>query len=278
MIQTLYGDILFLVNFTMDFLALYVTAAILHRKHKLVPYCVSSAIGAFYGVAACFISCTVIVGILINLAVSVVMCRIVFGKSFLTPLALFYSIGCLLGGVMTCLYSYMKTMSVSPSAFDEGSRTLGGGVPLGWMAVVALVTSFAAIAGGRVVNKKRACYEVAVEINNGEGVMIFYGICDSGNLLKEPISSKPVIILEKQAFLSVIPNKYRDFYENEGQIPEMFTEFALIPSRTVSEEKLLMGYVPKSVSINGIQKEAVIAMGNGSFDGKAALVPQVLCT
>lgn len=278
MIQTLYGDILFLVNFTMDFLALYVTAAILHRKHKLLPYCISAAVGAIYGVAACFISCTVITGILINLAVSCVMCRIVFGKSFLTPLALFYSIGCLLGGVMTCLYSYMKTMSVSPSAFDEGSRTLGGGVPLGWMAAVALVTSFAAIAGGRIVNKKRACYEVTVEIDNGEKKLAFNGICDSGNLLREPISSKPVIILEKRAFLNIIPYKYRDFYENEGQIPEMFTEFALIPSKTVNEEKLLMGYVPKSVSVNGIQRSAVIAMGNEGFDGKEALVPQVLCT
>ena len=47
--QTLYGDVLFLVNFSMDFLTLYITALILHRsvkKRRFVLY-------RFRGKAAC---------------------------------------------------------------------------------------------------------------------------------------------------------------------------------------------------------------------------------
>ena len=52
--QTLYGDVLFLVNFSMDFLTLYITALILHRSVKKRRFVLSAAIGGVYGVAACF--------------------------------------------------------------------------------------------------------------------------------------------------------------------------------------------------------------------------------
>ena len=78
--QTLYADILFLINFSMDFLTLYVTAAILRRKTSVARLSVASAIGGLYGVASVFMQGILILNIFINLAVSYLMCVIVFSK------------------------------------------------------------------------------------------------------------------------------------------------------------------------------------------------------
>ena len=51
--QVVYGDVLFIINFSMDFLSLYVTAKFIHLRLRLVPAIAAAAIGAVYGVAAC---------------------------------------------------------------------------------------------------------------------------------------------------------------------------------------------------------------------------------
>ena len=49
--QVVYGDVLFIINFSMDFLSLYVTAKFIHLRLRLVPAIAAAAIGAVYGVS-----------------------------------------------------------------------------------------------------------------------------------------------------------------------------------------------------------------------------------
>ena len=129
--QTLYGDVLFLVNFSMDFLTLYITALILHRSVKKRRFVLSAAIGGVYGVAACFMGGALIFRIAVNIAVSVLMCCIVFGEKPLAPCALFYGTGCLLGGVMTAVFGMIDSIPGTRTVFVDGAyRTVSGDIPV----------------------------------------------------------------------------------------------------------------------------------------------------
>lgn len=98
----------------MDFLTLYITALILHRSVKKRRFVLSAAIGGVYGVAACFMGGALIFRIAVNIAVSVLMCCIVFGEKPLAPCALFYGTGCLLGGVMTAVFGMIDSIPGTP--------------------------------------------------------------------------------------------------------------------------------------------------------------------
>ena len=282
MTQTVYGDILFLVNFTMDFLTLYITASILRRKISLGRFCAASGVGALYGVAACFMTGAVIINILINLAVSILMCLIAFKGRILPCLTLFYGAGCLIGGITTAFFTFMNSAALIQASDEELSAPIGE-IPLGWMAVIAVITALAAIAGGRMVRRRRDASDVRVSVVSHIGSFVFDGITDSGNLLKDPLSGKEVIILRRREFLSILPPILRDFYA-EGEpdkLSELNFEFAvsvrIVPSESIGGSKLLLCYIPKSLSVNGEEKNAIIALGDDlSYDGRAALVPSVL--
>lgn len=282
MIQTVYGDILFLVNFTMDFLTLYVTATVLKRRVKIKRFCFAAALGAVYGVAACFMQGAVIIDIIINIAVSYIMCLIAFDKRILPCLALFYGAGCLIGGVTTAFFALIDGVSINQASPTE-PLTRVGEIPLGWMAVTAVGAAFAAIAGGRMTKKRRQAKDVRVSVVSHVGSFVFDGILDSGNLLTDPISGKEVIILRRKEFLSMLPPILRKFYA-EGSaesLSELNSEFAvsvrLVPSESIGGQRLLLCYIPRRISIDGVERSAIIAMGDGlDFDGRAALVPSVL--
>ncbi len=277
--QTLYADILFLINFTMDFLTLFVTAAILHRKASLLRLCVSSAIGGIYGVAAVFINGILIINIIINLAVSYLMCLIVFPQKTLPCFALFYGTGCLLGGAMTAFFTFMNGFNYDSTE----SGALVGKIPLGWMAVSAAVIGAAAIAGGRMARKKRASRPCRLSVLSHVGSFVFEGMTDTGNLLTDPMSGRPVIILRQKEFLTLLPSELLPIFEKSDPDElskinsEHITSVRLIPSVSVGGDKLLLAYLPKKITVDNIEVSAVIAAGGESdYGGYPALVPEIL--
>lgn len=274
---TLYADVLFLVNFTMDFLTLFAVSSLLRRKVRTLRLVLSSAVGGVYGVASCFMGGPLIIRLCINLAVSALMCHIAYEKKILPTLAAFYGGGCLLGGIMTALYSLVTTSSIDPSAFASDGSGPAGDIPLGWTAVVATVMTAAVIAGGRLLKKRREAFDVTVTVGSSKGKFTFSGICDSGNLLRDPIGGEAVIILEKSAFLSTIPDSERSFFEGGTPPDSPPRSLRVIPCDSVGGHSVLFGYLPAELLINGEPAEGVIAMGEGSFDGREALVPSVLC-
>ena len=285
--QTLYGDILFLVNFTMDYLTLYITAKILHRKIKPCRLAIASAIGALYGVASCFIEGILLTLIAINIIVSFVMCYAAFGKRKILPCcAIFYGIGCLLGGAMTAAFSFVGGISGAHTVLVNGTyHTVPSDIPLGWMAVIAVITAVAAITGGQYNQKKRFAGEISFDVSLKGKSASFIGICDSGNLLTEPAGGRPVIILTQKAMMKILTEEVfslislGDATKITELPPEYLKTVRLIPSETANGSSVLIGFVPDILKINGIEKSAIIASSNAvtSFGGCEALVPLSLC-
>ena len=53
--QVIYADVLFAVNFSMDFLSLYLTGKVFRARMRPVPLTLAAGIGALYGTASLFL-------------------------------------------------------------------------------------------------------------------------------------------------------------------------------------------------------------------------------
>jgi hypothetical protein len=220
-----------------------------------------------------------IINVIINLAVSYLMCLIVFTKRTLPCYALFYGSGCLLGGAMTAFFTFMNGVNTDSTE----STPLPGKIPLGWMAVSAVIIGASAIAGERMAKRKRSSRPCRLSVVSHIGSFTFDAMTDTGNLLLDPMSGKPVIILQKKEFLSILPDALIPIFEKgdpselSNLPPELLTAVRLIPSHSVGGDKLLFSYLPKRITLDGIEVTAIIAMGDSnSYGGYSALVPEIL--
>ena len=73
-----YGDLLFLINFSMDFLCFYIACLLLHKRIAIFRTCLASVIGGIYSVAALFIKTQGGIALFLDISVLAFMCAIVF--------------------------------------------------------------------------------------------------------------------------------------------------------------------------------------------------------
>ena len=77
--QTVYVDLLFMINFSMDFLCFFLAAKLFGIKLAIGRALLASAIGGAYSVTALFISVTKITAFAIDVGMCALMCAICFG-------------------------------------------------------------------------------------------------------------------------------------------------------------------------------------------------------
>ena len=76
--MTVYGDLLFLINVSMDFLCFYICCLLLRCPLPLFRTCVASALGGVYSVAALFIVASPLASFLLDVLCCAWMCIAVF--------------------------------------------------------------------------------------------------------------------------------------------------------------------------------------------------------
>jgi len=134
-------------------------------------------------------------------------------------------------------------------------------------ALCAAITSFVM----RLFSSHRAKRSAEVKIYVNGSVFCVSSLCDSGSFLAEPISSLPVIIVCERE-LGEVGQRLR------GDAP-LGLRFRLIPARGIGGDKMLRGFVPDKVVLDGREVSAVIAcdMENSNYSGYGGIIPSVLC-
>lgn len=285
----LYGDILFIINFSMDFLTLFVTGKILHLKTSIASMLLASSVGAVYAIASVMLEGAVIFSLMINVAVSFLMCYITFRTRILRCTALFYSTGLVLGGALTASFVLLSRIEGRSSYLANGGTVvLSGNIPLGWMAVITLITCAAAILSGRFASARKFASEVSIKVEDGGRSTVLRGMTDSGNLLKDPFEGMPVIVAGRDTLLSFVPAELSSYFTSgdlraaDNLNISLVRKIRIIPATVASGERVLfMAFIPDSIEINGIQRRACIAAdfrneSNRDFAGFDAIVPNVL--
>lgn len=251
-----YADLLFLVNFSMDFLGFYLTARLLHRTLSLWRGVLASALGGVYAVVVLFLTVGKIPAFLIDLAVCFALCAIaMLGRreglrSCLRLGSLYLLISALLGGAMTLLYSQLNRIPGLTDRVEEDG--LSAWLFLGLAVASAVMTGL----WGRGFRRAASRREVELVVEHGGKRVQMRAFCDSGNLLRDPISAKPVIAVEAERMNGLVPTALcraadgRALSDAVLTLPEgAHSNFRLIPAKTAAGEGLLVGFLPDHVYI-----------------------------
>ncbi len=275
--QSVYVDLLFLINFSMDFLCFYITAKIRYTRLPYVRTLIAAAIGGTYSVVSLFITdykaplC---------IASLIMMCLFAFyqrGEKFssiILSLAIYLMSSALLGGIMTAIFNFLNEMELDLAGIGENE------LPLWLIAVTFAVSVISAKISGRYVTKKasKSTAEILIKINGKD--LTLNAIYDSGNLLKDSFSGKPIIIVDERytthffpAFSSLNVDNVERLSSKERAL------IRIIPCSTVNKSSIMIAVRPTVLQIKTargkIDADALICFGDlhGVGDGIGALIP-----
>ena len=242
--MTIYLDIVFLENALMNYIILYATGFVQKRKMKNFKLIISSVLGALYAIISYLKIIPIYSTLFMKILLSVIMIYVAFNnenaKQLLKNLLLFYLASFVIGGCALALL-YM----ISPQRVSFVNGVLVGTYPMKVTLIAGLV-GFLIIQCTFSLNKRQMkikdlLCDLEVSINNKKVKM--KGYIDSGNTLKDPLSKKPVIIVEKEVMEQIIEvDKLMGGDEN--------LKIRLIPFKSIGKQNgMLIGIRPEYVKI-----------------------------
>lgn len=253
--QDVFVDLLFIINFSMDSLCLYICAKIMHRKVTAARILLASAIGGLYSVLALFISVHPTVSIIIDILVCLIICAICFaefGRRFISIILssfLFLGISMMTGGCMTAIFNFLNRLDLPLSDIDEDSLSTY------LFAIVAAIAGFICLRHGQLITRRSSITECEVTIFLRDNEIKLYALADSGNLVKDPISGKSVIIVDKAKISAHVDLSAIDDFTSMSFSSERFKGLRLIPINTASGKGILTAFAPDNLIITVTDKK-----------------------
>lgn len=287
MTQTVYVDLFFLVNFSMDFLCLYLTARILHRRVRMGRMLTGAALGGLYANVALFLPLSSMGALAIDVLACLLLCAVALweGKrtGFWRVATVFVAISAALGGTMTALFYLLNRTPLASLTVADGD-----GLSIWIFALLALLSGVITLLGGRLLGRHSKACAVELEILYGGRTLRLHALVDSGNLLCEPMSGRPCIVADVDALEGLLPCELllaarRGDAMGLGRIGQRHAaRLRIIPTHTATGEQLLLGVRADRVTVDcgdeAREVDAWIALGRlgASADGYEALLPSVL--
>ncbi len=263
--MVLYADILFLINFSMDFLSMFFCAKILHKHVNKIRILLSSLIGAAYATLQVILGLSTALTIILGILFALIMLFVAFNekrvKQIFITLSMYFFVSATLGGVMSILYglfnSLLKRVVTEYATLEQykGARSF----------VIIALTSIISVILIRIFLSKKDVKSVELIVKYKGKDYRLNGLCDSGNLLTEPFSGRKVILISEDSALGKEIVSLGDIYKK------------YIPYKDVSGDGMLKGIVPSQIIIEENSVDAVVAtVKNKKFNGYDALVPNAL--
>lgn len=260
----LYADVLFLINFILDFLCLYTAGAVLAVKMKLYRIFIAAAAGGFYSLLAAYaLSSPAFYVPAAHVAGAFLLCFIAYGtsspKAFIGRTAVFILTAAFAGGALSAFFSLAgKYYSYNGGLYADISP--------GFLIGVAVFSVGAAYLYALVCRRKISHTTVCAEIEkDGETFQVTL-LVDSGCFVVDPLTGKGVVVVSHAAFLGKTPSTPR-----------------VIPVKTAGGNALLYGFKPDKLTLAplggvGKTKDAVVAvdMENDAFSGCDGLISPAL--
>ena len=261
--MTVYIDIIFLENLFMNCIILFATATILKIPKKILRIIASSTIGSIYAIITYISQLIIYSNLFLKIALSIVMIYIAFQpakiKILLKELMIFYLTSFTFGGVTFALLYFVKPQNIS---FENG--VLIGVSPIkiiligGIIGFIIITISFKNIKGK--ITKKDIMCEITVLLNNKK--INVKAIIDTGNFLTDPITKMPVVVIEKEKLINILPksiieNTINFMNGDKTEIEEYLSKLRVIPFKSLGKENgLLMGIKAEGVSVyyQGVEK------------------------
>lgn len=273
--MTIYLDIILCENLLMNYIILFATYVIIKpkTKHQQIRMILSSLLGSIYAIIVYLNILSIYTNLLAKITLSVVMVYIAFAppnvKQLLKQILIFYLVSFIFGGCTFALIYFLKPENVEmKNGVFVGMYPIRVGLIAGVIAFI--ITQIAFKINKSKLNNKNTFIEI--ELYNKNKMTKARALLDSGNMLKEPISQKPVIVVEKTTLSKIIPEEVLDYIEKivggddqeKNEMQEYLSKIRMVPFMSLGKENgMLIGIRLDKIKINTedirLEKENIIA-------------------
>ncbi len=280
--MTIYIDIIIVENLIMNYIILYATGLISKSEISYLKIFLASLIGAVYAIMEYISKLSIYSNIFVKIILSVIIVFIAFYprnlKKLGKQLILFYLTTFTFGGVATYLIYVLKPQNIIiKNGMYVGTyilKVIFIGAILG---TIILITAFK-FAKSKITKKDMLC-KVRIKLNGKE--ILLNTMVDTGNMLKEPLTGNPVVVVEKTSLYDLMPKEILNNTESilggdfekipENIKNEYISRLKIIPFSSLGKQNgMLMGIKPEELEVINEQTEekkdnAIIGIYNKSL-------------
>lgn len=265
--MTIYIDIVLIENLIMNFIILLATGIVLREKIKTVRLLLASLLGAIYSVVSYMSILEIYSNMVLKIILSVVIIYIAFNpqnmKKMWKDILIFYLTSFVFGGAAFALIYIVKPQDIlMKNGLFLGTYPLKTIVLGAIIAFIIIITAFT-IVRTKITKKDMFC-KVEIQINGKK--IETTAMLDTGNLLKEPITNTPVIVVEHTLLYDCIPKEILNHLDEIlggefDNIPEKIKEeymakLKFIPFSSLGKQNgMLLGMKAESVKIKDGERE-----------------------
>lgn len=252
--MTVYLDVIWLLNFFTDYLLLKLTGLVLKRDVQKYRLIISSALASFYVFAVFTPYAKLFFHPMTKFIFSLVIVYTAFSfkrfSYFIQNVFMFYFVSFMIGGGLIAMRFFLQTESELLNGIIS-TRFTSFGDPLNWLFVAAgfpLVWYFSRERLAQIEYRSIVYNEIAtVFVHIEDKIIKLKGLIDSGNLLTDPITKAPVMIMD----ITNVDNSLRlhELCEHSLENHPWKSRVRLIPYRTVGQEELLVALRPDRIEI-----------------------------
>ena len=259
--MTIYIDIVIIENLIMNYIILLATGVVTKSSIKSIRLIFASLLGAVYSVLAYSGILKVYSNIVMKILLSVIIIYVAFNpknkKKMWKTLVIFYLISFAFGGAAYALIYIVKPKDIiMKNGLFLGTYPLKSTLLGGIIVFTFIIITFKSIK--RKFNTKDITYKIEIRINEKE--IKTNALIDTGNMLKEPITGTPVIIVEKVLLYDCMPKEILNNLEeiiggDFEKIPKhiqtkYISKLKLIPFSSLGKENgILLGIKPEEVVV-----------------------------
>ena len=268
--MTIYIDVVLIENLIMNYIILLATGLILKIKIKHIRLIIGSLLGAIYTIIGYMGILEIYSSFILKIILSIMIVYIAYYpqtlKKMWKELLFFYLTSFVFGGVAFSLIYIVKPQEIiMKNGLFLGTYPLKTVILGAIVAFVIIITAFKIIKNK--ISKKDLICEITVEIEDKK--IITKALIDTGNMLKEPITNTPVVVIERTLLYDVIPKEILnhleeiiggDFKEIPEEIKNKYvSKLKLIPYSSLGKQNgMLLGIKAKKlIIVKGEEKEKI---------------------
>lgn len=269
--MTIYIDIVLIENICMNYIILFASNYILKEKVRHVRLLLSAFLGAIYAIITYMQLLKVYSNIIMKIILSIVMVYIAYKpkkiKKLFKQLILFYLISFVFGGCSFALLYFVK-----PQEIIMKNGMYVGTYPLKIAILGAIVGFVIAVIAFKIVKTRLRKNDMfcKIKIFLEEKSVEIIAMLDTGNLLKDPISRMPVVIVEKEIIEKIFPSNILENLQNiiGGDAKEelygeetlkYLSKFRVIPFNSLGKQNgMLLGFKPSKLIVYLNDNEEII--------------------
>ena len=268
--MTIYIDVVLIENLIMNYIILLATGLILKIKIKHIRLIIGSLLGAIYTIIGYIGILEIYSSFILKIILSIMIVYIAYYpqtlKKMWKELLFFYLTSFVFGGVAFSLIYIVKPQEIiMKNGLFLGTYPLKTVILGAIVAFVIIITAFKIIKSK--ISKKYLICEITVEIEGKK--IITKALIDTGNMLKEPITNTPVVVIEHTLLYDVIPKEILnhleeiiggDFKEIPEEIKNKYvSKLKLIPYSSLGKQNgMLLGIKAKKlIIVKGEEKEKI---------------------